>query len=83
MRDQRTKNLLLFVIATCLVLIVLKLFGSSDLMSRAQAQSPEVAATAVRLYGCSLLDDNAPGGCARWRPLRADTYEGRLLVTQH
>jgi hypothetical protein len=80
MEPQRTKDALLFIIALCLVLIVVKLYSSVDLVSRAEAQ-PSPSRT--NLYGCSLLNSSAPGGCDTWVPLRVDSYDGRLLVTSH
>jgi len=80
MEAQRTKNSILFIIALCLVLIVVKLYSSVDLVSRAEAQTP---APRINLYGCSLLNNSAPGGCDTWVPLRVDSYDGRLLVTLH
>lgn len=49
MEDQRTRNGLLFIIALCLVLIVLRLY-SVELVSPANAQVQQV--TEARLYAC-------------------------------
>jgi hypothetical protein len=48
MEGQRTKNALLFVIALCLVLIVLRLYSSGDFVKAAQAGQGDPRV----IYGC-------------------------------
>ena len=72
---ERTKNALLFVIALCLVLVVLKLYSSGDFVSVAQATMPGGAP--ATLYGCAAP---VPGGtCTNfgWVVVKV-TPDGRL-----
>lgn len=62
MESQRTKNSLLFVIAVCLVLIVLKLY-SGDLVREASAEPK----SAAYMYGC--VDRDPTDVCKKWVPL--------------
>ena len=68
MNGPRTQNALLFVIALCLVLIVLKLYGD-DLVTSAEA-APASMSNKVLIYGCT-----ASGGedcTGSWRPILVD-----------
>jgi hypothetical protein len=76
MEGQRTKNALLFVIALCLGLIVLRLYSSVDLVGEAEARAnggPE-----THLWGCANLG-LFPGTCIDWVPVRT-TLDGRVIV---
>jgi hypothetical protein len=74
MNGQRTRDGLLFVIAVCLVLIVLRLY-SGDLVTPAQAslENPKSFSN-MHIYGC--LPTNSEKECT-WVPVRADR-DGRL-----
>jgi hypothetical protein len=71
---ERTKNALLFVIALCLVLIVLRLYSFGDFVSAAQAApAPSSGASSndVHLYACGVWTGDT---CNRWAPvLRGST----------
>ncbi|HWM95242.1 MAG TPA: hypothetical protein VN493_31095 [Thermoanaerobaculia bacterium] len=74
MKSERVRNGLLFVIAVCLVLIVLRLY-SVDLVKEAEAQGGTVSPT--YLYACDVGEN-----CTRpqaWSPVRLDEH-GRLVV---
>lgn len=57
MERHRMRDALLFVIALCLVLIVVRLYSSSDFVREAHAQSGGGA----YLYGCTSA--TTTGGC--------------------
>lgn len=57
MEGKRTSNFLLFIIALCLVLIMLKLYSSVDFVREAQAQ-PAGAVNSL-LWGCARTMGNA------------------------
>ena len=61
MASLRTQNALLFVIALCLVLIVVHLYSDVDLVAKAQAQG----GSETHIYGCVA---DGVGGC-RWAPV--------------
>ena len=78
MTSLRTQNALLFVIAACLVLLVVH-FYSGHLVAKvyaAQAVSAPAGANAVALYGCYRYSDTS--ACA-WKELRSDG-SGHLLT---
>jgi hypothetical protein len=70
------KNFLLFVIALCLVLIVLRLYPSGDFVRAARAQQPE--AGEVRLYGCEWLVRGDAYNCG-WSPVRLN-HRGEVIT---
>jgi len=68
---ERTKNALLFVIALCLVLIVLRLYSSGDFVKEARAESDPSMPTSgpihdVHLWGCR---ESAGRTCKFWIPV--------------
>jgi hypothetical protein len=71
---ERTKNALLFVIALCLVLIVLRLYSSGEFVSVAEAQGP---GQQTNLYGCRGV--LAGGECASWVPVQVNR-DGKLIT---
>ena len=77
MEGQRTKNALLFVIALCLVLIVLRLYSSGDFVREAQAQTLGTGTHEADLYACQPYTGGAPG--CDWVPVLVNSR--RALVT--
>jgi hypothetical protein len=75
MASLRTQNALLFVIALCLVLLVVH-FYSGHLVAQAQAAEDPTAPAAdgkeVHLYGC--LPNPKNGFACSWLPVRVDEY---------
>ena len=74
MASLRTQNALLFVIALCLVLIVVHLY-SGHLVAKAQAAN---GGEYVYLNGCTSL--RVSGECVGWAPVRVDS--NGYLVTK-
>lgn len=70
MASLRTQNALLFVIALCLVLLVVHLY-SGRVVSKAQAQG----GSETHLYGCVA---DGVGGC-RWAPILVN-QDGNILI---
>jgi hypothetical protein len=72
MESQRTRNGLLFVIAVCLVLIVLRLY-SIDLTPSASAATAASASSSdsatCHIYGCAAVNGTTCSG--GWVPLKA------------
>jgi len=63
---ERMKNALLFVIALCLVLVVLRLYSFGDFVKEVRAESaPTAHILDVHLYGCS----SGATDCYAWRPV--------------
>jgi hypothetical protein len=69
MESQRMKNALLFVIALCLVLIVVRLYSSVDFIKEAQAQS---TGGETHLYGCQLFRGAGNLPECNWTPVRVN-----------
>jgi hypothetical protein len=65
---ERTKNALLFVIALCLVLIVLRLYSSGDFVKAAQA-APAQQGGISYLYGCV---EGTYCNSDNWKPVRVN-----------
>jgi hypothetical protein len=59
------RDTLLFVIALCLVLIVIRLYSASDFVREAQAQSSKGD---VHLFACQ----HEPGETCNWLPVQSD-----------
>lgn len=74
MASLRTQNALLFVIALCLVLLVVHVYSDVDLVSKAYADQP--ASSDVRLWGKSQVE-----GVVRWQPVQVDG-SGRLMIAK-
>lgn len=78
MVSLRTQNALLFVIALCLVLLVVH-FYSGHLVAKAYAAispAPKDSAGAVVLYGCYQTDPKKP---CDWQPVQVDKF-GHLIT---
>jgi|GEM_PF-6374734 len=75
---ERTKNALLFVIALCLVLIVLRLYSSGDFVRAAEASA---GGPPTNLYGCARPGKDV-GSCSdkAWVPVLVKP-DGRVWVT--
>ena len=93
MASLRMQNALLFVIAVCLVLLVVH-FYSGHLVAKAQAQAaPEKKAPSaakvelpplpdpkgLNLFGCR--PDTTKGSGCNWIPVRVDEF-GQLVTTE-
>lgn len=74
MDSKRSTNVLLAIIAICLILIVMKMYDGS-LVAEAQAQAPSTPTPAI--LGCYM----PPGASScQWRHIRVDS--GGRLMTQ-
>ncbi len=75
MASSRLHNTLLFVIAVCLVLIVVHLY-SGQLVAKAQAATSD--SQEMDLHGCA---NGGAYGCASWSPARVQ--EGYQVTKTH
>lgn len=79
MTDKHMTNFLLLVIATCLVLIVIKLYDDVDFVAEAHAQNDPSTVALMGWYPGTRM----PGGTTidrGWKNVLVDD-EGRLVTT--